>query len=64
MNYIVFNILMIVVSYGMDKAIVDLMDLEYWSQDYIFYTIVFNLPISVLITIVIMRKMKQLFNFS
>jgi len=39
---------------------VNLLELEYWSQDYIFYTLVFNLPISIYITLVIIKKLKQL----
>ena len=60
MNYIIFNIILFIISYNIDQSIVNWFDIVPWSQNYIFYTIVFNLPISFLITVIIIKKIKQL----
>ena len=64
MNFIFFNIILYFASSFIDYIIVDIFNVVQWSKDYISLLIFVNLPVSTIVTIVIMRKIKNILGYN
>jgi len=58
MKFILFNIFLMCISYAMDYVAIDLFSLVKWSNSYIYYFFIINLPISLLMSNMLMNKIK------
>ena len=62
MNFLFFNIIMFIISYCIDFIALGWFDIEPWSKDFIQYYLFINIPISVLLTVYIMGKIKSTYD--
>ena len=59
-NFIIFNILLIVISSVIDYIAIDWFGLVEWSSNYIYYIFFINLPLSTFLAYYLNRKYKEL----
>jgi len=59
MNFIIFNVIFFTISYIIDYMAVNWFGLVEWSQNYLYYIILINLPLSTFITYKYVKKIKE-----
>ena len=62
MNFLLFNIVLFIISYSIDYIALDWFNVEPWSKEFMQYYLFVNIPISALLTVVIVNKIKSTFN--
>ena len=62
MNFLFFNIVLFLISYCIDFIALDLFHIEPWSKEFIQYYLFANIPISLILTIIIIKKLKSTFD--
>jgi len=59
MNFLLFNIVIFTISSILDYIAIHIFGLVEWSESYIYYLIIINLPISSFTTYKLMPKIKE-----
>jgi len=59
MNFIIFNVILFLISYIIDYIAVNLFGLIEWSATYINYLLFINLPVSTILTYLSIRRVKE-----
>jgi len=59
MNFLLFNIVIFTISSILDYIAIHIFGLVEWSESYIYYLIIINLPISSFATYKLMPKIKE-----
>jgi len=59
MKFLLFNVILFFISYVIDYIAIHLFGLVEWSENYIYYLVVINLPVSTFLTYLAMKKIKE-----
>jgi len=59
MNFFFFNIVLFTISYILDYIAIHIFGLVEWSDSYIYYLIIINIPVSSFATYKLMPKIKE-----
>jgi len=60
MHFLLFNIILFGISYVVDYVGVHIFHIVEWSESYLYYLILVNIPLSLILTYMAMRKIKGL----
>jgi len=60
MNFLLFNIILFSISYLLDYIGMHVFGIIEWSETYIYYLVLLNIPLSFVLTYIVMKRVKEL----
>jgi len=59
MNFLLFNIILFFISYLLDYIAINIFGITEWSKAYLYYLFIINIPFSIVLTYILMRRVKE-----
>ena len=60
MHFVLFNMILFIISYLLDYMGTHIFGIIDWSEAYLYYLVLVNIPLSITLTYIVMRKIKSL----
>jgi len=59
MNFLIFNVILFGISYILDYMAIHIFGVVEWSEAYMYYLFVINIPVSIFLTYIAVRRLRE-----